>query len=207
MTAINEAWAAPGSFLDLFLESFRHGEGTADLPRHLLIVAMDGKAFQRCLAVHPFCYWFRVAGMDFAGEQKYMKGDYLEMMWRRNRLQQRVLELGYSFLFTDVDILWFRSPFPRLPAGAQVVMSSDFFVGDPASPNNYPNGGLLYARSSPAGEIIERRRSSTTQSGRRYQRRNDGNQCNRVDVVLCMYRCALSLSGASSCRGDDVDQR
>jgi len=150
MTAINEAWAAPGSFLDLFLESFRHGEGTGDLPRHLLIVAMDGKAFQRCLAVHPFCYWFRVAGMDFAGEQKYMKGDYLEMMWRRNRLQQRVLELGYSFLFTDVDILWFRSPFPRLPAGAQVVMSSDFFVGDPGSPNNYPNGGLLYVQSSPA---------------------------------------------------------
>ncbi|XP_025800102.1 uncharacterized protein At4g15970-like isoform X2 [Panicum hallii] len=150
MTAINEAWAAPGSFLDLFLESFRHGEGTADLPRHLLIVAMDGKAFRRCLAVHPFCYWFRVAGMDFAGEQKYMKGDYLEMMWRRNRLQQRVLELGYSFLFTDVDILWFRPPFPRLPAGAQVVMSSDFFVGDPSSPGNYPNGGLLYVQSSPA---------------------------------------------------------
>jgi hypothetical protein len=155
MTAINQAWAAPGSFLDLFLESFRHGEGTSDLPRHLLIVAMDRNAYERCLAVHPFCYWFRVAGMDFAGEQKYMKGDYLEMMWRRNRLQQRVLELGYSFLFTDVDILWFRSPFPSLlPAAAgeaaQVVMSSDFFVGDPDSPNNYPNGGLLYVRSSPA---------------------------------------------------------
>lgn len=154
MTAINEAWASPGSFLDLFLESFRHGEGTSDLPRHLLIVAMDGKAYERCLAVHPFCYWFRVAGMDFAGEQKYMKGDYLEMMWRRNRLQQRVLELGYSFLFTDVDILWFRSPFPRLlPAAAgeaQVVMSSDFFVGNPDSPGNYPNGGLLYVRSSTA---------------------------------------------------------
>ncbi|OEL16611.1 Uncharacterized protein BAE44_0022371 [Dichanthelium oligosanthes] len=150
MTAINEAWAAPGSFLDLFLESFRHGEGTSDLPRHLLIVAMDGRAFERCLAVHPFCYWFRVDGMDFAGEQKYMKGDYLEMMWRRNRLQQSVLELGYSFLFTDVDILWFRAPFPRLPPGAQVVMSSDFFVGDTSSPGNYPNGGLLYVRSSAA---------------------------------------------------------
>lgn len=151
MTAINEAWAAPGSFLDLFLESFKHGEDTADLPRHLLIVAMDGKAFHRCTAVHPFCYWFRAGdGVDFAAEQKYMKGDYLEMMWRRNALQQRVLELGYSFLFTDVDILWFRPPFPRLPAGAQVVMSSDFFVGDVDSPGNYPNGGLLYVRSSPA---------------------------------------------------------
>nr|CAB3452631.1 unnamed protein product [Digitaria exilis] len=153
MTAINEAWAAPGSFLDLFLESFRHGEGTSDLPRHLLIVSMDGKAHARCLAVHPFCYRFHhVDGMDFAGEQRYMKGDYLEMMWRRNRFQQHVLELGYSFLFTDVDILWLRPPFQRLPGGdvADVVMSSDFFVGDPASPGNYPNGGLLYVRSSPA---------------------------------------------------------
>ncbi|KXG34932.1 uncharacterized protein At4g15970-like isoform X2 [Sorghum bicolor] len=151
MTAINEAWAAPGSFLDLFLESFRHGEDTSHLPRHLVIVAMDAKALARCTAVHPFCYWFRAGdGKDFAAEQKYMKGDYLEMMWRRNALQQAVLELGYSFLFTDVDILWFRPPFPRLPRGAQVVMSSDFFVGDVDSPHNYPNGGLLYVRSSPA---------------------------------------------------------
>jgi hypothetical protein len=61
---------------------------------------MDGKAFERCSAVHPFCYWFRVDGMDFSAEQTYMKGDYLEMMWRRNRFQQTILELGYSFLFT-----------------------------------------------------------------------------------------------------------
>ncbi|KAG2578069.1 hypothetical protein PVAP13_6NG170900 [Panicum virgatum] len=72
------------------------------------------------------------------------------MMWWRNRLQQCVLELGYSFLFMDMDILWFHSLFPRLPAGAKVVMLSDFFVGDPDSPNNYPNGRLLYVRSSPA---------------------------------------------------------
>jgi hypothetical protein len=50
--------------------------------------------------VHPFCYWFRVEGMDFAAEQKYMKGDYLEMMWNRNKFQQTILELGYTFLFT-----------------------------------------------------------------------------------------------------------
>uniref|UniRef100_A0A0D9WXS6 Nucleotide-diphospho-sugar transferase domain-containing protein n=1 Tax=Leersia perrieri TaxID=77586 RepID=A0A0D9WXS6_9ORYZ len=147
VTAINEAWAAPGSFLDLFLESFRHGEGTEHLVRHLLVVAMDSRAFQRCKAIHPFCYWFRVDGMDFAAEQLYMKGDYLEMMWRRNRFQQSILELGYTFLFTDVDILWFRSPFPHIPDSAELVMSSDFFVGDPNSPGNYPNGGLLYVKS------------------------------------------------------------
>lgn len=147
MTAINEAWAAPGSFLDLFLESFRHGENIGHLVQHLLIVAMDKKAFDRCNAVHPFCYWFRVDGMDFAADQSYMKGDYLEMMWKRNRFQQTILELGYTFLFTDVDILWFRSPFPHISPTAQLVMSSDFFVGDPNSMGNYPNGGLLYVKS------------------------------------------------------------
>ncbi|CAM0948645.1 unnamed protein product [Alopecurus aequalis] len=147
ITALNEAWAAPGSFLDLFLESFKHGENTAYLVRHLLVVAMDKKAFDRCNVVHPFCYWFKVEGMDFAAEQKYMKGDYLEMMWKRNRFQQTILELGYTFLFTDVDILWFRDPFPRIFPQAQLVMSSDFFVGDPNSPGNYPNGGLLYVKS------------------------------------------------------------
>lgn len=152
MTALNEAWAAPGSFLDLFLESFQHGENTAYLVQHLLVVAMDRKAFDRCNAVHPFCYWFRVEGMDFAAEQKYMKGDYLEMMWNRNKFQQTILELGYTFLFTDVDILWFRDPFPRISPTAQLVMSSDFFVGDPNSPGNYPNGGLLYVKSC-AGTI------------------------------------------------------
>lgn len=147
ITALNEAWAAPGSFLDLFLESFQHGENTAYLVKHLLVVAMDKKAFDRCNAVHPFCYWFRVEGMDFASEQKYMKGDYLEMMWKRNRFQQTILELGYTFLFTDVDILWFRDPFPHISPTAQLVMSSDFFVGDPNSAGNYPNGGLLYVKS------------------------------------------------------------
>jgi aspartate aminotransferase len=45
---------------------------------------------------------------------------------------------------------------------AQLVMSSDFFVGDPNSPGNYPNGGLLYVKScagtigktAPSGKVI-----------------------------------------------------
>lgn len=148
MTAINEAWAAPGSFLDLFLESFRQGEDTAGLPRHLLVVAMDGRALERCNAVHPFCYLFRVDGMDFAAEQKYMEGDYLEMMWRRNRFQQSVLELGYSFLFTDVDILWFRNPMRHIAVTSDVAIACDYFNGDPDSLRNRPNGGFLYVRSA-----------------------------------------------------------
>lgn len=101
MTAINDAWAAPGSLLDLFFESFHHGDQILHLLNHLVIVAMDQKAFERCKSRrHPYCYFLKVEGLNFASEQSYMKGDYLEMMWRRNRFQQSILELGYNFLFT-----------------------------------------------------------------------------------------------------------
>lgn len=100
MTAINEAWAAPGSLLDLFFASFHHGDHILHLLNHLVIVAMDQKAFERCKSLHPHCYFLKVDGLNFASEQSYMKGDYLEMMWRRNRFQQSILELGYNFLFT-----------------------------------------------------------------------------------------------------------
>jgi hypothetical protein len=46
VTSINQAYAAPGSLLDLFLESFRLGEGTAALLDHLLIVAVDPAAHE-----------------------------------------------------------------------------------------------------------------------------------------------------------------
>jgi Nucleotide-diphospho-sugar transferase len=100
MTAINYAWAAPDSFLDLFFDSFYNGDQILHLLNHLIIVAMDQKAFDRCKSRHPHCYFLKVEGLNFSAEQSYMKGDYLEMMWRRNRFQQSILELGYNFLFT-----------------------------------------------------------------------------------------------------------
>lgn len=46
-----------------------------------------------------------------------------------------------------MDIVWFRNPFPHLSQAADLIMSTDFFVGDPNSLGNYPNGGLLYVKS------------------------------------------------------------
>ncbi|KAF8712087.1 hypothetical protein HU200_028923 [Digitaria exilis] len=151
MAFTNEAWSAPGSLTDLFLESFRAGLKTEALLKHLLIVAMDAKAFHRCQQVHPLCYAFAGdGGINLASEQRYMAKDYLEMVWRRVRFQGRVLELGYSFLLTDVDIIWFRNPLLRIPVGADIAMSSDWFHGDnPYDLNKRANAGLVYARASP----------------------------------------------------------
>ncbi|KQJ90910.1 uncharacterized protein At4g15970 [Brachypodium distachyon] len=151
MTYTNEAWTLPGSLLDLFLESFRIGVKTQPLLKHLVIVTVDARAFERCQHVHPFCYLLAAAGtgVDFAGEQSFMAGDYLDMMWMRNKFQSRVLELGHGFVFTDVDIVWFRNPLLRIPVGADIAVSCDWFYGDnPYDLNKSTNGGFLYARSS-----------------------------------------------------------
>nr|CAB3475256.1 unnamed protein product [Digitaria exilis] len=149
MTSVNEAWAAEDSLLDLFLESFRTGEKISHFASHLLVVALDAGALERCRAVHPHCYLLpSAAARNLSDEKVYMSQDYLDLVWSKVRLQQRILELGYNFLFTDVDILWFRNPFERMSVAAHMVTSSDFFFGDPYSPMNLPNTGFLYVKSS-----------------------------------------------------------
>jgi Nucleotide-diphospho-sugar transferase len=100
ITSLNEPWARPGSLLDLFLESFREGEKIDHLLNHLVIVAMDPKAYQRCKEVHFYCYFLETKGVNYSTEKIFMTKDYLEMMWGRNGFQLSILELGYNFLFT-----------------------------------------------------------------------------------------------------------
>lgn len=100
ITTLNEAWAAKGSMMDLFLLSFRRGEGIAHLLDHLVIVTLDRRAHERCLQLHPYCFRLETEGVDFAGEKSFMTEDYLKMMWRRVRFLGDVLEMGYSFVFS-----------------------------------------------------------------------------------------------------------
>ncbi|KAL6966545.1 hypothetical protein U1Q18_032325, partial [Sarracenia purpurea var. burkii] len=64
ITTINEAWATPNSIVDVFLESFRIGIQTKKLLNHLVIVALDQKAYDRCMALHPHCYNLNTSGID-----------------------------------------------------------------------------------------------------------------------------------------------
>ncbi|XP_043717835.1 uncharacterized protein At4g15970-like [Telopea speciosissima] len=149
ITTINEAWASPGSIFDLFLESFQIGNQTRHLLDHLLVVALDQKAYNRCLAVHPHCFALTTKGLDFSGGEKYfMSPDYLKMMWRRILFLRSVLQLGYNFVFTDADIMWFRDPFPRLYKDADFQISCDRFNGNSSDSENYPNGGFTYVKSN-----------------------------------------------------------
>ncbi|MCL7026114.1 hypothetical protein MKW94_005758 [Papaver nudicaule] len=149
LTTLNEAWAAPNSILDLFLESLKIGENTKHLLNHLVIIAMDQRAYQRCLEVHPHCYALKVEGVDFSVEAYYMSRDYLKMVWSKIDIQRSVLEMGYNFLFTDADIMLFRDPFNRFYDDTDFQISCDNYpLNNSYDLNNNPNSGFIYAKSN-----------------------------------------------------------
>ncbi|KAF6174612.1 hypothetical protein GIB67_006264 [Kingdonia uniflora] len=106
LTTLNEAWAVPGSVLDLFLESFRIGYQTHKLLNHLVIIALDRNAYTRCMDVHGHCYALTTEGVDFSKEAYFMTPDYLKMMWRRIDFLRSILQMGYNFIFTVPSALF-----------------------------------------------------------------------------------------------------
>ncbi|CAA7061298.1 unnamed protein product [Microthlaspi erraticum] len=140
VTIMNQASAEPNSTFDVFLEGFLTGEGTERLLRHVVVVCLDDKAYSECLEVFPRrCYLLRTTGVDFSGE------DYVKMMWRRTEFLGYLLKLGYNFLFTDMDTIWLRDPFPRLFEDVDFQIACDFFsIGFFSETCNSANGGFKF---------------------------------------------------------------
>lgn len=148
MTAVNKAWMEPNGLVDLLLESFRIGEETQGLLDYLLIVALDEKAFNRCKEIHPHCYDLRTEGVDFSAEKLFMTEDFLKVMRRRIEFLKEVVEHGFSFVFTDADVLWLRNPFRRFSTEADFQISCDTCNYDPYDLRNKPNTGFTFVRSN-----------------------------------------------------------
>ncbi|KAK9051176.1 hypothetical protein SSX86_027802 [Deinandra increscens subsp. villosa] len=150
LTTLNEAWAEPNnSILDLFLTSFRLGYQTSRLLDHLVIITLDQKAFVSCKRVHRHCFALTTEGVDFSQEAYFMTPDYLKMMWRRIDFLRSVLEMGYNFLFTDADVMWFRDPFPHFYQDADFQIACDHYSGNSTDVStNIPNGGFSFVRSN-----------------------------------------------------------
>ncbi|WVZ55316.1 hypothetical protein U9M48_005989 [Paspalum notatum var. saurae] len=144
LTTLNSAWSEPGSVLDVFLESFRTGESTRALLDHLVIVSLDTTAHARCRRIHRHCFALVTGGVDFSGQKNFMTDGYLKMMWRRIDFLRQVLEKGFSFVFTDTDIVWFRNPVPHFYPDGDFQIACDHFTGDPDDLSNAPNGGFAY---------------------------------------------------------------
>ncbi|KAG2667847.1 hypothetical protein I3760_15G133400 [Carya illinoinensis] len=148
LTTLNEAWIEPNSMFDLFLESFRIGNGTRRLLNHLVIICMDQKAYARCLALNFHCYHPDSKGVNYTGEALFMTKSYLEMMWARIDLFASILEMGYNFVFTDTDIMWLRDPFQHFYLEADFQIACDQFFGNSYDVNNNPNGGFNFVKSN-----------------------------------------------------------
>jgi hypothetical protein len=107
LTLANEAWAQPGSLLDIYRESFRNGEDTERFLNHVLVIAVDAGGFDRCKAVHPHCYHLEVVkATNLSSASKFMTKEFVELVWLKLSFQQRILELGYNFLFTVVSLIF-----------------------------------------------------------------------------------------------------
>ncbi|XP_040997570.1 uncharacterized protein At4g15970-like [Juglans microcarpa x Juglans regia] len=148
LTTLNEAWAEPNSMFDIFLESFRIGNGTQRLLNHLVIICMDQKAYARCLALNFHCYHPDSKGVNYMSEAVFMTKTYLEMMWARIDLFASILEMGYNFVFTDTDIMWLRDPFQHFYSEADFQIACDQFYGNSYDLNNRPNGGFNFVKSN-----------------------------------------------------------
>ncbi|GMY24637.1 nucleotide-diphospho-sugar transferase, nucleotide-diphospho-sugar transferase [Fagus crenata] len=148
LTTLNDAWAEPNNIFDLFLESFRIGNHTHWLLKHLVIICLDQKAYARCLASHPHCYNFQIKGDNFTNEALFMTPSYLKMMWTRIDLLRTILEMGYNFVFTDADVMWLRNPFQRFYSDVDFQIACDRFIGNPDDVRNQPNGGFNYVKSN-----------------------------------------------------------
>ncbi|XP_031390100.1 uncharacterized protein At1g28695-like [Punica granatum] len=154
---VNQAYADPANsedsdrtMLDLFLESFWLGEGTRKLLDHVLVVAMDRTAYMMCKFRRLNCYRLVTEGVNFAGEKLYMSEDFIKMMWSRTIFLADVLRRGYSFIFTDTDVMWLRNPLARLSSNEteDLQISTDVFNGDPWSEKNLINTGFYFVRSN-----------------------------------------------------------
>ncbi|KAJ0112332.1 hypothetical protein Patl1_00062 [Pistacia atlantica] len=155
IAVVNKAYVeqtveADTTMLDIFLESFWLGVGTRQLLDHLLIVAVDQTAYDRCMFKRLHCYRLVTDGVDFASEKVYMSRDFIKMMWRRTQFLLDVIKRGYNFIFTDTDVIWLRNPFTRLSKKETVdlQMSVDTYNGDPRSQENLINTGFYFVRSN-----------------------------------------------------------
>lgn len=149
LTTVNEAWTTPNSMFDIFLESFRIGNNTASLLDHLLAIAVDETAYVRCQKLVSHCYFLKTRkSSNMADEAKFMTPIYLDMMWERLAFLQTILSLGFNFVFTDADVMWFRDPFPHFTPNSDFQTSCDRFNGMEFDIRNAPNNGFLFVRSN-----------------------------------------------------------
>ncbi|XP_024533419.1 uncharacterized protein At4g15970-like [Selaginella moellendorffii] len=147
---LNKAWCDPGGMFDTFLESFDLGEGISYLLKHMVIVAVDSFAYEKCIhAGKVHCFQFRFKpGVNFSAEQVSMAPDYLKLVNLKTYLLALVLQYDFNFIFTDIDIVWFRPPFRHFSKHADFESACEVFNNNSSDIANLQNTGFLHVVAS-----------------------------------------------------------
>ncbi|KAG6503750.1 hypothetical protein ZIOFF_036074 [Zingiber officinale] len=82
------------------------GDGTRRLLDHLVIIALDKKAYIRCISLHTHCFALYTEGMDFSDEKIYdcwifvndVEKDRISACYSRNGIQLYFLGTANIFL-------------------------------------------------------------------------------------------------------------
>lgn len=76
---------------------------------------------------------------------------FVETSRRKSLLVLRILSLGYSIIYSDVDVVWVANPIPVMQQQSEhFVFQSDTTVNcQNAAPNYNLNAGLFFARATP----------------------------------------------------------
>ncbi|KAI3815919.1 hypothetical protein L1987_15603 [Smallanthus sonchifolius] len=183
LTIVNKAYVeGDKAMLDIFLDGFWIGENTRPLVNHLLIIAVDQTAYERCMFKRLHCYKLKTDGVDFVGEKMYMSDDFIKMMWKRTLFLGDVLKRGYNFIFTDTDVLWLRDPFPRLNLndGIDLQISVDEFNGNQWSERDQLINTGFY--------MIKSNNKTITLFDEWYSRKDSSTGMKEQDVLLELMR-------------------
>ncbi|XVF16214.1 hypothetical protein REPUB_Repub10bG0012500 [Reevesia pubescens] len=147
LTVVNETWARPDSILDLFLESFRIGQGTKRLLNHLLIIAEDSQAFQYCKSRHPHCFQLKISRTKFT--KIPISRTQVNLMFSPTRLilLQQVIELGYNVAFTNADVMWLRNPLTEIGPDFELSVSCELYSIDYETSGIKGDGGFFHVKA------------------------------------------------------------
>lgn len=114
------------------------------------------RTIRRLTAVLPPKPLYSVAGND--APDQFGSSSFVETSRRKSLLVLRLLTLGYTVVFSDVDVVWVSNPIPRmLENSAHFVLQSDRSNALPDAPLNYNlNSGFYLARATPQTIIAMR---------------------------------------------------
>ncbi|THU73091.1 hypothetical protein C4D60_Mb04t19150 [Musa balbisiana] len=125
---INKASVEDNGMLQLFLQSMREGGDTAFLIRHVLLVATDQIAYNHCMVLQLHCHQLYTDTVLLSPALSIQSTSLINLASTLTLFLGEVLLRGYSFIFTDMNVMWLRNPFARLNHnGEDMLLSGDLY--------------------------------------------------------------------------------